>query len=129
MEILFSMTYKAVQTCPLTLKMELDFLFVPNIARLITQSFFINNLPNLFPTLFWVHISEFGLVHEATPVVDEWLPEEVNLATKLPTSKVGFHAGKDIKVVKKLASPKGAGGSILKGTETFLHHQPIVSTS
>jgi len=99
--------------------MELDFLFVPNIARLITQSFFINNLPNLFPALFWVHISEFGLVHEATPVVDERLLTEVNLATKLPTAKVGFHAGKDIEVVKKLTSPKGAKGSVLKETETL----------
>jgi len=51
-------------------------------------------LPNLFPALFWVQIGEFDLVHKATPVVDKRLLEEVNLATKLPTAKGGFHAGK-----------------------------------
>jgi len=51
--------------------------------------------------------------------VDERLLEEVSLATKLPIANVGFHAGKDIQVIKKLASPKGARGSALKGTETL----------
>jgi len=81
--------------------------------------FFFKKLPNLFLTLFWVQIGEFDLVQEATAVVDEWLLEEVNFATKLPIAKVDFHAGKDIEVVKKLASPEGARGSVLKGTETF----------
>jgi len=66
-----------------------------------------------------VQIGEFDLVQEATLVVDERLLEEVNLTAKLPTAKVRFHDSKDIEVVKKLASPEGVGGSILKGTETF----------
>jgi len=53
------------------------------------------------------------------PIVDEQLLVKVNLATKLPTAKVGFHAGKDIKVVKKLAFLEGAGGSVLRGIETL----------
>ena len=81
--------------------------------------FFFYNLPNPFLASFWVEIGEFDLVHEATPVVDERLLTEVNLATKLLTAKVGFHAGKDIEVVKKLTSPKGARGSVLKETETL----------
>ena len=64
-----------------------------------------------------MQIGEFELVQEATPIVDERLLEEVNLAAKLPDNKVGVHASKDIKVVKKLASPKGAGGSILTGID------------
>jgi len=96
----------------------------PNLARLITQFFIFlfyafNNLPNPFPALFWVQIGEFDLVHEATPVVNERLLEEVNLETKLPTAKVGFHIAKDIEFGKKLASPERAGGSVLKGTETL----------
>ena len=94
----------------------------------LSHIFFLNNLPNPFPTLFWVQIGEFDLVHEATPIVDERLLEEVNLATKLPTAKVDFHTGKDIEVVKKLASLKRAGGSVLKGTETLPTSQPIAST-
>ena len=66
-----------------------------------------------------MQIGEFDLVHEPTPVVDERLLEEVNLATQLPTAKGGSHTGKDIKVVKKLTSPEGAGESVLKGTETL----------
>jgi len=66
-----------------------------------------------------MQIGEFDLVHEPTPVMDERLLEEVNLATKLPTTKVGLHAGKDIEVVKKLASLEGTRGSVLKGTETL----------
>jgi len=66
-----------------------------------------------------VQIGEFDLVQEATSIVDEWLLKEVNLAAKLPTTKVDFHASKDIEFVKRLASPEGAGGSVLKGTETF----------
>jgi len=77
------------------------------------------NLPNLFPALFWMQIGEFDLVHEPSPVVDERLLEEVNLMTKLPTVRVGFHTGKDMKVVKKLTSPEGDGESVLKGTETL----------
>ena len=67
------------------------------------------NLPNLFPTLFWMQIGEFDLVHEHTPVVDERLLEEVDLATQLPTAKGGSRTGKDMKVVNKLTSPEGAG--------------------
>ena len=37
----------------------------------------------------------------------------------LPIAKVDFHAGKDIEVVKKLASLEGTRGSVLKGTETL----------
>jgi len=59
--------------------------------------------------------------------VDEQLLEEFNLAAKLQTTKVVFHVGKDIEVVKKLASPKRVGGSLLKGIEPFIHHQLIVS--
>jgi len=51
--------------------------------------------------------------------VDEWLLDEVNLATNLPTAKVSFHAGKDIEIIKKLASPEGAGELFLKGTKMF----------
>ena len=51
--------------------------------------------------------------------MDERLPEEVNLSTKLPTAKVGFHTGKGVEDVKKLASSEGVGESILKRTETF----------
>ena len=43
-----------------------------------------------------MQIGEFDLVHEAMPVVDERLLEEVNLTTQLPTAKVDFYAGKDI---------------------------------
>ena len=56
-----------------------------------------------------MQIGEFDLVHEHTPVVDERLLKEVNLATRLPTAKVGSHTGKDMKVVKKLTSPERAG--------------------
>ena len=66
-----------------------------------------------------MQIGEFDLVREATPTVDERLLEEVNLMTKLPIAKVGFHTGKDIEVVKKLASSERAAGSVLKGTETL----------
>ena len=66
-----------------------------------------------------MQIGEFDLVQEAMPIVDEQLLVKVNLATKLPTAKVGFHAGKDIKAVKKLASSEGAWGSVLKGTKTL----------
>jgi len=62
------------------------------------------NLSNLFPTLCWMRIGEFGLVHEPRLAMDERLLEEVNLSTKLPTAKVGFHTRKDIEVVKKLVS-------------------------
>jgi len=55
--------------------------------------YFFNNLPNPIPALYWVQIGEFDLAHEAAPVVDERLLEKVNLATKLPTAKVGFHTG------------------------------------
>jgi len=75
-----------------------------------------------------MQIGEFDFVHEPTPVVDERLLEEVNLTTKLPTTKVGFHAGKDIKVAKKLASPEGAGGLVLKGPKPFLCCQSIAIT-
>ena len=66
-----------------------------------------------------MQIGEFDLVHEPTPVVDERLLEEVNLATQLPLANGGSHTGKDMKVVKKLTSPEGAGESVLKGTETL----------
>ena len=66
-----------------------------------------------------MQIGEFDLVHEPMPVVDERFLEEVNLLTNLPTAKGGFHTGKDIEVIKKLASPDGAGESVLKGTETL----------
>jgi len=67
------------------------------------------NLPNLFPTLFWMQIGEFDLVHEPTPVVDKRLLEEVNLATQLPMAKGDSHTGKDMKVVKKLTSQRELG--------------------
>ena len=73
-----------------------------------------------------MQIGEFDLAHEPTPVVDERLLEEVNLATQLPLAKGGSHTGKDIKVVKKLTSPEGAGESVLK--KPFLRHQLIAST-
>ena len=66
-----------------------------------------------------MQIGEFDLVHEHMPVMDERLLEEVNLATQLPTVKGGSRTGKDMKVVKKLTSPEGAGESVLKGTETL----------
>jgi len=66
-----------------------------------------------------MQIGAFDLVQETTPVVDERLLEEINLVAKLPTAKNAFHAGKDVEVVKNLAPPKGAKGSVLKGIETF----------
>jgi len=66
-----------------------------------------------------MQIGELDLVHEPTPVVDERLLEEVNLATQLPTAKVGLYDAKDIEAVKRLASPEGLGESVLKGTETL----------
>ena len=75
-----------------------------------------------------MQIGEFNLVHEPTPVVDEILLEEVNFATQFPTAKGGSHTGKDMKVVKKLTSPEGAGGSVLKGTETLSRTHPVAST-
>jgi len=60
-------------------------------------------LPNLLPALFWLQIGEFDLLQEATPIVNERLVEEINLAAKLPTVKVGFHASKDIEIVKKVS--------------------------
>ena len=64
-----------------------------------------------------MQIGEFDLVYEPTPIVDERLLEEVNLATQLPMAKGGSHTGKDMKVVKKLTSLEGARESVLKGTE------------
>ena len=55
------------------------------------------------PALFWLQIGEFDLLQEATPIVNERLVEEINLAAKLPTVKVGFHASKDIEIVKKVS--------------------------
>ena len=66
-----------------------------------------------------MQIGEFDLVQETMPIVGERLLEEVNLAAKLSIAKVVFHDDKDIKVVKKLAYPKEAEESVLKGTETF----------
>ena len=66
-----------------------------------------------------MQIGEFDLVHEATPVVDERLHEEVNLVTKLPTAKVSFYVGKDIEATKRLASLEGGGESVLRGTKTL----------
>ena len=59
-----------------------------------------------------MQIGEFDLVHEPMLVLDGRLPEEINLSTRLPTVEVGFHIGKDIEVVKKLASPGRVGQSI-----------------
>ena len=66
-----------------------------------------------------MQIGEFDLVRKATLVVDELLLEEVNLATKLPIAKDGLHTSKDIKVVKKLASPEGAEEAVFKEAETL----------
>ena len=75
-----------------------------------------------------MQIGEFDLVHEAMPVVDERLLEEVNLVTQLPIPKVDFYTGKDIQAAERLAAPEGPGESVLKGLKPFLHRQPIAST-
>lgn len=66
-----------------------------------------------------MQIGEFDLVHEATPIIDEQLLEEVNLTAKLSTTKAILNGGKDIEVVKRFTSPKGVGESVSKGAETF----------
>jgi len=47
------------------------------------------------------------------------LLKEVNLAAKLLAAKASLHGGRDIEVVKMLASPKGVGESVSKGAKTF----------
>jgi len=64
-----------------------------------------------------MQIGQFDLVHEATPIVNKRLLEEVNLTTELPIAKISFYAGKDIEAIKRLASLEGSGESVLKGTE------------
>ena len=73
-----------------------------------------------------MQISPFDLVQKSTPVIDEQLLEEVNLAAKLSTAKVGLHSSKDIEVIKRLASPEGVGGSVSKGSSSPTHSEHVV---
>jgi len=66
-----------------------------------------------------VQIGAFDLVQEANPIIDEQFLEEVNLAARLSTAKASLHGGKDIEVVKRLASPEGVAELVSKGAKTF----------
>jgi len=78
------------------------------------------SIPHLFLSFF--QISEFNLVQEATPIVDEDLLDAITLAAKSCGATAQLSIGKDIDIVRRVNSPAAVGD-----VTTFLHESPTPS--
>lgn len=73
----------------------------------------------MFNPFFVFQIGEFDLAHEATPIVEEQLLEDVSRTTRSSAPKAIPSIDKDIATMRKHISPHKVGSSASRGTEAL----------